>query len=237
MGVGDQVWTLPRSRALWIPADTPHTVDPIGAATMTTLWFDPTHCPLTWPKPAVVEVDDLFRALVARLDDADLSAAERSRSEAVLFDLLRPMPTASLDLPIPADDRARRVADALLAHPSDTRTLSEWGRAVGASDRTLMRCFMADTGLSFQEWRTRARITASLPHLAMGVPVAVVAATVGYATASAFGAAFRRTMRTTPSAYFGQGLLGSKGQVSDIDSPVGRCRSSDSGGVGTCTVA
>jgi AraC-like DNA-binding protein len=208
MGIGDEAWTLPRSRALWIPAEVPHTVDPIGAATLTTLWFDPARCPITWPNTTVVEVDDLLAALVARLDDADLPAAARRRSEAVLFDLLRPIPMNTLDLPMPADDRARRVADALLADPSDARTLAEWGRTVGASDRTLMRTFVADTGLSFLEWRTRLRVKAALPQLAEGVPVAVVAHHVGYATASAFGAAFRRTTRTTPSAYFGPKVAG-----------------------------
>ena len=35
------------------------------------------------------------------------------------------------------------------------------GREVGASDRTLMRAFRSETGLGFQEWRTRARVTAA----------------------------------------------------------------------------
>jgi AraC-like DNA-binding protein len=148
-------------------------------------------------------VDDLLAALVGRLDDRDLSASERAHCEAVLFDILRPIASNPLDLPMPRDDRARRVAEGLLADPSDQRTLVAWGRAVGASDRTLMRSFLAETGLGFNQWRTCARITAALPHLAAGTPVAVVAGAVGYRTASAFGAAFRRTMDTTPSAYFG----------------------------------
>lgn len=202
MGIGDRVWILPGSRALWIPAHVPHTVDAIDTATMTTLWFDPACCPVPWIDPTVVEVDQLFAALVGRLDDADLEAAARRRSEAVLFDLLHPLPANILDLPTPTDDRARRVADGLLAEPGDARTLVQWGRAVGASDRTLTRAFLAQTGLTFDEWRTRTRILAALPHLASGVPVAVVAPRVGYATQSAFGAAFRRIMGTTPSAYF-----------------------------------
>ena len=122
----------------------------------------------------------------------------------MLFDLIRPISAATLDLPMPADDRARRVADGLLADPADQRSLVEWGRAVGASDRTLTRAFLAGTGLRFDEWRTRARVTAAVRLLATGVPVARVASDVGYATTSAFGAAFRRATGTTPSAYFGR---------------------------------
>ena len=89
------------------------------------------------------------------------------------------------------------------ADPADGRTLADWGRDVGASDRTLMRAFLAGTGLTFHQWRTRARILAALPRLAAGVSVAAVAPTVGYATASAFGTAFRRVLGTSPSAYLG----------------------------------
>jgi AraC-like DNA-binding protein len=208
MGVVDRAWVLPRSRALWIPAAVPHTVDAIGSATMTALWFDPRHCPVPWTEPTVVEVDDLVAALVARLVGDGLDAGERRRSEAVLFDVLRPVATTVLLLPVPEDDRARRVAEALLDDPADDRTLVAWGRTVGASDRTLMRAFRAETGVGFHEWRTRARITAALPHLAAGAPVALVASRVGYGTASALTAAFRRTMGTTPSAYFGTTAAG-----------------------------
>jgi AraC-like DNA-binding protein len=203
MGLGDRAWVLPRSRALWIPAAVPHTVDTIGGATMTSLWFDPARCPIAWTEPTVVPVDDLLAGLVDRLDHDHLTDGERSRAEAVLFDLIRPLDSVALDLPLPHDDRARRVAEGLLADSADPRSLVEWGRAVGASDRTLGRAFVADTGLRFDEWRTRARITAAVRLLAAGVPVARVAGQVGYATTSAFGAAFRRVTGTTPGAYFG----------------------------------
>ncbi|MFI9848449.1 helix-turn-helix domain-containing protein [Nonomuraea sp. NPDC051941] len=46
-----------------------------------------------------------------------------------------------------------------------------------------------------------ARLRAALPLLAEGQPVSRVAHSVGYATASAFLAAFRRTVGTTPRRY------------------------------------
>lgn len=203
MGVGDRMWVLPRSRGLWIPAHVRHSVDALGGVTMTSLWFDPASCPVRWSAPTVLAVDPLLAGIAARLDGDGLDPDARRRSEAVLFDLLEPVPTDRLDLPLPADDRARAVAERLRADPADDRTLGDWGRVVGASDRTLIRAFTAGTGLTFHQWRTRARILAALPRLAQGVAVAAVAPTVGYATASAFGAAFRRVLGTTPSAYLG----------------------------------
>ena len=50
-------------------------------------------------------------------------------------------------IPVSDVDRAKRFYEGLgwttRADPADDRTLGEWGRVVGASDRTLMRAFTA----------------------------------------------------------------------------------------------
>ena len=196
-----RTWIVLPARALWIPAGVDHSVDALGGAEMTTLWLDPPRCPIGWDHTALVAVDPLVTLLVARLLDPHLDAAARTRAEAVLFDVLDPVAADVLDLPLPADDRARRVAEALLAAPADDRTLAAWGRTVGASDRTLQRAFRAGTGLGFHEWRSRARVAAALRLLLTDRPIAAIAGDVGYATSSAFGAAFRRVTGLPPSAY------------------------------------
>ena len=79
--------------------------------------------------------------------------------------------------------------------------VTAWGRHVGASERTLQRAFQSGTGLGFQEWRTRARITAALRLLLTDTPVTTIASSVGYASTSAFCAAFRRAMGAPPTAF------------------------------------
>jgi AraC-like DNA-binding protein len=196
-----RTWIVLADRALWIPAGVEHSVDALGPAEMTTLWLDPARCPIGWDRTAVVGVDALVTLLVDRLLDRALADEARTRSEAVLFDVLRPVEADVLDLPLPGDDRARRVAEALLADPGDDRTLVAWGNVVGASDRTLQRAFRAGTGLGFHEWRTRARVAEALRLLLTDRPIAAIAGDVGYATASAFGAAFRSVTGVTPSTY------------------------------------
>lgn len=58
------------------------------------------------------------------------------------------------------------------------------------------------TGVGFGRWRTRLRVRAALELLAAGTPVAVAGRQVGYQTASAFIAAFRRELGVTPSRCF-----------------------------------
>jgi AraC-like DNA-binding protein len=134
----------------------------------------------------------------------ELTAARRARAEALLSDLLAPIPVTALDVRFPDDPVAGPVARALRDTPADQRTLAEWGRAVGASERTLARAFVAGTGLPFGQWRTQLRIQSALPLLAAGEAAGRVAVRVGYETPSAFVAAFRRLTGVTPAAYFGR---------------------------------
>jgi AraC-like DNA-binding protein len=201
MVAAGRTWVVPATRALWVPAEVPHSVEAIGAAEMTALWIEPATCPLRWSAPVVVDVDPLVTLLVDRLRDPALPGDERRRSQDVLFDVLTPVEVETLDLLLPTDDRARRVAEALLLDPAIDRSLVEWGREVGASDRTLMRAFRSETGLGFGDWRTRARVTEALRLLLTDRPISAIATDVGYATTSAFDAAFRRTMGVAPSTY------------------------------------
>lgn len=201
--IGGRIWVLPPSRALWIPAGTEHAVEAIGHAEMTTLWFEPDACPPQWAAPTVVALTELARALVDRLSDFDLTAAARSRSEGVLFDVIEPLRQADLALVLPRDERARRVAEGIVLDPGGRRTLAEWGRTVGASERTLMRAFRVETGLGFEQWRTRCRLTAALRLLLTDVSITTVASAVGYTSSSAFSAAFRRVLGAPPTSFRG----------------------------------
>jgi AraC-like DNA-binding protein len=196
-------WVLPPTRALWIPAGLPHeTRSASGRSTMRALYIRPDLCSISWPRPTPVAARQLLAELIGYLGSEPLDPARRARAEAVLVDLLEPVTMAAIEVRLPADERAREVADALGGNPADSRTLSQWGRHVGASGRTLARSFLADTGVPFGRWRTLLRLQAALPALAAGRPVSSVARQVGYETSSAFVAAFRRETGLTPAAYF-----------------------------------
>ncbi|MEV2219922.1 helix-turn-helix transcriptional regulator [Nocardia vinacea] len=132
----------------------------------------------------------------------DNAAARRERAEAVIFDLLEPVDVIPVGARRPADARAGQVADALTRNPADPRTLAEFAADAATSPRTLARLFLVETGISFGQWRTQIRLAASLPLLAEGLPIARIAGRVGYATPSAYVAAFRCTVGVSPGRYF-----------------------------------
>jgi AraC-like DNA-binding protein len=205
MGVAHTSWVLPRNRALWIPAGMPHTAAASGPTTMLSMYVDPERCPLCWAEPTVVEASGLLGQLVSHLSQPGLASDQRQRAEAVLWDVMVPLPTTTLSPALPVDERALKVAEGLLEDVTDHRTLAAWGRDVGASARTLARLFVAETGMGFEQWRSTARLAAALPLLAQGSSVHSTAYRVGYGSPSAFVAAFRRAVGTTPAHYFRSG--------------------------------
>ena len=197
-------WVLPPTRALWIPAGLKHETGATGRATMRSAYVRPgrLRAPDGWTEPTPVAAGALFAELIGYLSSPALPLARRERAEALLEDLLVPVPVTTITVRWPDSGPARTVADRLRADPADDRTLAQWGREVGASDRTLARGFAEETGMPFGQWRTMLRLRAALPMLAAGDAVSRVAGRVGYQTPSAFVAAFRRVTGVTPASYF-----------------------------------
>ncbi|WP_328403526.1 AraC family transcriptional regulator [Nocardia sp. NBC_00403] len=200
--IGDGHWVLPPTRALWIPGNTGHRTGTSEGATMHGIFVEPDRCPVAFGAPTMLRVTRLLHELFDHLTAPDTAPAPRRRAEAVVFDLLEPVEVIPIGAHPPSDPRARQVADALTRDPADARTLGQFAVHVSAAPRTLARLFVAETGMSFGQWRTQIRLAASLPPLAAGMPIARIAGRVGYSTPSAYVAAFRRAVGVSPGRYF-----------------------------------
>ncbi|WP_186307837.1 helix-turn-helix domain-containing protein [Paraburkholderia sp. BCC1884] len=104
-------------------------------------------------------------------------------------------------VPIPRDRRARPIAFGLVTSLHDLRTLKEWGAQSGASERTLMRIFQTEVGMSFRAWRTRLQVAQTIALLLCGQSVKSAACSAGYSSPSAFVAAFRLATGESPMRY------------------------------------
>lgn len=101
----------------------------------------------------------------------------------------------------PRDSRLRNICQAILADPSDNRTIDEWARIVGMSRRALTRNFRLQTGLSLAVWRQQARLEEATARLKMGKSVTRVAYEVGYESIATFSTIFRQNFGMSPSRY------------------------------------
>ena len=197
----EAAWIVPPARALWIPAQKPHSVTMRSHVEMRTVYIDPSACAALPEQPVLVEISGLLRELILALLEEPVAYAEGGRggivARLILTELAR-LQERRLEVPMPRDERALRVARALLDNSSIAHDLDRWAEQAGASRRTLARIFRSETGLGFAEWRARLRAIDGLARLSGGASVAETAASVGYASPSAFSAMIHRTMGSAP---------------------------------------
>ncbi|MDH3474798.1 MAG: helix-turn-helix transcriptional regulator [Rhodospirillales bacterium] len=197
-------WVVAPQQAVWVPAGIVHEVRAAGPLAMRTLYVHPEAAGGLPASCCVVRVPPLLRELILRavaLPDDVPSGGPAARLLALIPDELRALEPEPLYLPLPRDRRLTAVTERLAAAPADGRPLGAWAREVGASERTLARLFLKETGLTFGSWRQRLRLVTAVARLAEGQAVTTVALDLGYDSPSAFIAMFRRVLGTTPGRY------------------------------------
>jgi len=200
-------WLVPPDRAVWVPARLGHAIDVLADIEMRSIyfqarWLATCHAGGELKSEFVVRVHPLLRELVLALFD-DQSDSERVMllAEVVVGELAR-AGDATTFMPMPADPKARKIAELLLQHPADDRDLDALARAVGVSGRTVSRLFPLETRLTFKVWRQRARIIGAIEML--GRPrqsIKRVATRLGFSSTAAFSFAFRQVTGQTPTAF------------------------------------
>ena len=200
----DGTWMVPPQQAVWVPAGVQHEVRALGPLAMRSLYFLPELAKSLPDRCRVVRVSPLLRELILRAvafpQEGRPSPAE-SRLLALIPDEITALAEEPLHLPMPRDGRLRAITDALSAAPADARPLSHWATTAGASERTLARLFLKQTGLTFGAWRQRLRLITAVARLAEGHAVTGVAFDLGYDSPSAFIAMFRRQLGAPPGRY------------------------------------
>jgi AraC-like DNA-binding protein len=101
-----------------------------------------------------------------------------------------------------ADKQMRAVIAAMHAEPGRKWTLEALARVAGMSRSSFAVRFKESVGEPAMDYLTRWRMMVASDRLANGgMPIAVVAPTVGYESESAFGAAFKRVIGTSPRQF------------------------------------
>ena len=215
MTAGPGTYIVPPSRAVWIPPNVEHVVTVVEEAELRTLYLhqDAEHCgPETNPTPdspwracRVVEVSSLLRELVMHLSvepgPAQTTAREHHLNALVLDELRRARPVP-IGVALPQDKRLRALCKAVIDDPTRWATLETCASRAGASPRTVARLFRSELGTTFLQWRQQVLLAKALSMAARKIPMAVISAELGYASASAFTAMVRRSVGAPPSRFF-----------------------------------
>jgi AraC-like DNA-binding protein len=200
------VLVVPPQRAVWLTAKELHSVEMLSPVSMRTVYIAPS-LPGEIPREScVVSVSPLLRHLILAAIDLPSDYQLQGRAAAIvtlILDEIRRVDQIALTLNDPVDRRLLKIVCAIKANPADGQPLAHWARETNASERTIARLFLKETGLTFAQWRQQYRLIAAIGMLASGTPVTTVAIDLGYATPSAFGVMFRRALGVSARSYFG----------------------------------
>jgi AraC-like DNA-binding protein len=193
---------VPADRAVWVPAGVAHTVVMRAPISMRSIFVAAGAVPNAPDHVRTIAVTPLLRELILHiqwLGALDRRRPEQARIVGVLFDLLAAAEDVPLELPLPRDPRAVRFAELVTLKPGGDVSIAKLARKAGASQRTIERCFLAETGIAVGEWRRRVRLFHAIRLLEAGTSVTTTAFDVGYSTVSAFSQAFSRQFGYSPS--------------------------------------
>lgn len=196
-------WLLPASHALWMPAGVTHQIRTNGRVEMRTLYVQRAHARQVGDECRVIFVSPLLRELIVRAMQLPALYDERGmegRLMALILDEVARLPAQPLGLRMPGDPRLLRLCERLLEDLSITESVARLGAVVGLSERSVMRLFLKETGLSFRRWHNQARLLRAFELFERGDSLTQIALEVGYSGPSAFAKMFRRTLGKSPSA-------------------------------------
>lgn len=199
---GTGAFTVRAGQGLWVPAGLRHSFRMHAGGALLPMALDGAlHIP-PFRRPTVFHVDAELQALLYAHMQQVTSRIQRDADigPQVLRALTRQR-VLPATLPMPTEGPAAVVAEALRADPSDDRSVGDLAEAAHASVRTIERAFLAQTGQTLREWRTRNRMDAAAEMLRRRVSPEAVAHRVGYASVSAFRRAFKTHHGMTPSAF------------------------------------
>ena len=195
-------WIVPPERALYMPGGVEHAVAMRNPVEMRTLYIEPgSHDQL--PDACIVMTPSaLLKELIGALLAEPENYARSNRGawlSRLLLDEVCHAKTLQRSIAMPTDPRLLRVCEHVLEYPGDSASLADLAAMAGGSERTLARICQRELGMGFAAWRQQIRFHYALEDLARGTSVGKVAHACGYASVSAFTAAFRKSLGHAPS--------------------------------------
>ena len=204
ISVAGEHFLAPPQYGIWLPVGVEHIGFNRNEAGHCSVYIGYPQSDRMPPKPCALAVSPLIVALLEHLRMRSSNAfddAENERLLQVLVDQLVRAPCAGSYLPSSSDPALSKVLQFIEANPGDNRSLLELAHLSHTTERTLIRRAQRDLGMSISEWRQRLRILKAMPLLGRGEKVESIAHELGYASASAFIAMFRRLMQRTPAEF------------------------------------
>ena len=206
----EQEFRVPPNFGLWHPAGTEHQGGNRNASEHCSLYIDDELATKRgMPKTScALLVSPMLREMLIHLRNnfpKPPYTEQESRLLDVILDQLIVTPIAGNYLPDSKDPLITQVLAYLKDDPGANHSIRAIAEKFGMSERTLARKAQSELNMPLSEWRQRLKVVRAVPMLQEGASVESVALDLGYSTASAFIAMFKRLLGTTPDQYRNHG--------------------------------
>lgn len=197
-------WVVPPSRALWIPTGVVHQVFCRSERQMAIVYIRTTATGRRWGATCTISVTALLRELIRYAGRDRFFRAGLRHQTTVARMILEEIEQAerySIAPRMPTDKRARAAAELVLASPGEHVSTRELGQMIGASERTLQRHFVTETGLSLRTWRAMVQLQKAVELLEAGMTIKAASLNLGYNDTGSFIRLFKRLLGATPTKW------------------------------------
>ncbi|MGG7445078.1 AraC family transcriptional regulator [Kosakonia oryzendophytica] len=192
----------PPGYATWIPAGALHCCNNHRQVKFYSVYLDPEYCIGLPESSCTLKLSPLIRAIFTDFSSRSVAVPETDedkRLALVLIDQLNKSPRCDSFLPVSDDDFIIQLTLGIRSNPGDRKSLSDWAALMNTTEKTLSRRFQSQIGMTYNEWRQRMKLVASLSMLEQGMPVHQISTELNYSSPSAFIAMFRRLTGDSPS--------------------------------------
>jgi AraC-like DNA-binding protein len=197
-------WVVPTNRAIWVPTGQLHSIKMYGKVFLQTLYFESHLEAQIELQFASYEITSLLRELIAFVCSKGMIHPDTDEHRNLIAFLtfqvrkLRPFP---LMVPMPIDQRAKRLASRLIDNPGTEQSLADLCRECGTSLRTMQRVFSQEMGMPLSRWRNQVVMVHAIQMLASDRSITEVSLELGFESASAFIFSFRKYFGVAPGQY------------------------------------
>ncbi|MGG4608549.1 AraC family transcriptional regulator [Providencia sp. Me31A] len=191
---------LPPGRVAWLPPFVPHRAQMRASVGYRSIYLSEEYAQKIGNNVVILSISPLLRELLERIAiapfDSDWQMGRLANLLPVFIDELQAATTEPTLLPLPQDRRFSRF-DVEQLPPN----LSELAQIVGASEKTITRIFLKETGMTYQTWRQQWRFIKAIELLTQNRPYHFITQELGLSSDSAFISFFRKMSGVTPREY------------------------------------
>lgn len=198
LSLGSQSTEIPEDGAIMVPRGVCHALEASTHRVVRCVYFKGV---LPNARAVPVALNRLTKELIVEMSCPKLEDRARRAMAVCLYDQIGTHVWGQFGSVSGMDRRLHSICRFISDNPAFEGGLRDLAHRFGVSERTLRRMAREQLGCSVSEWRSKCRVLEAARLLQMGVPIGRVGEQVGFRSESAFFAAFKRMIGSTPRRF------------------------------------